>query len=161
MKKAAVGATAAGIVWSAPKVEGFSLRPDYAAAGSGVGGGGVVAGNVNLIFTFTDFQDLTSAAGTTQLGSNASGNPAFASVRGFAQRTRSGAAIVATNLRLTEVNWNGVGTAFVNAMNTGGNVGSPTPAIDAPTSLPVGQFDAAANVQSVNNHTWRTSFSCA
>ena len=35
LKKAAVGASAAGLVWSAPRVEGLSLRPNYAAAASG------------------------------------------------------------------------------------------------------------------------------
>lgn len=35
MKKAVIGAGAAGIVWSAPRIEGLSLRPTYAAAASG------------------------------------------------------------------------------------------------------------------------------
>ena len=34
LKKGAVGATVAGVVWQAPKVRGLSLRPDYAAAGT-------------------------------------------------------------------------------------------------------------------------------
>lgn len=34
IKKAAIGATAAGVVWSAPRIEGLSLRPAYAAATS-------------------------------------------------------------------------------------------------------------------------------
>lgn len=35
IKRAAVGAATAGLVWSAPRVEGLSLRPAYAAASSG------------------------------------------------------------------------------------------------------------------------------
>ena len=38
IKKTAVGAAAAGVVWSAPRIEGLSLRPIYAAAASGAGG---------------------------------------------------------------------------------------------------------------------------
>lgn len=34
LKKAAVGAAVAGAVWTAPKVEGLSIVPDYAAAGT-------------------------------------------------------------------------------------------------------------------------------
>ena len=34
LKKTAAGAAAVGIVWSAPRVEGLSLRPSYAAASS-------------------------------------------------------------------------------------------------------------------------------
>lgn len=37
LKKAAVGAATAGVVWTAPRIEGLSLRPDYAAAQSAVG----------------------------------------------------------------------------------------------------------------------------
>ena len=33
--KGAAAAVAAGVVWSAPRVEGLSIRPSYAAAGSG------------------------------------------------------------------------------------------------------------------------------
>jgi len=51
IKKAAIGAGAAGLVWSAPKIEGLSLRPSYAAAMSVVGTElvtlQVVAGNFN------------------------------------------------------------------------------------------------------------------
>ena len=32
--KAAVGASAAGLVWSAPRIDGLSIRPSYAAASS-------------------------------------------------------------------------------------------------------------------------------
>ena len=35
LKKSVAAAGAAGVVWSAPRVEGLSLRPDYAAAQSG------------------------------------------------------------------------------------------------------------------------------
>lgn len=34
IKKAVAGAAVAGVVWAAPKVEGLSLRPNYAAASS-------------------------------------------------------------------------------------------------------------------------------
>ncbi len=34
LKKGAIGAGAAGVVWAAPKIEGLSLRPDYASAGT-------------------------------------------------------------------------------------------------------------------------------
>lgn len=34
LKKSAVGAAAAGVVWTAPRIEGLSLRPSYAAASS-------------------------------------------------------------------------------------------------------------------------------
>lgn len=37
MRKAAAGAAAAGAVWAAPKVEGLTLVPDYAAAATGTG----------------------------------------------------------------------------------------------------------------------------
>lgn len=37
LKKSVAAAGAAGVVWSAPRVEGLSLRPDYAAAQSGTG----------------------------------------------------------------------------------------------------------------------------
>ena len=36
LKKSVAAAGVAGVVWSAPRVEGLSLRPDYAAAQSGV-----------------------------------------------------------------------------------------------------------------------------
>jgi hypothetical protein len=39
MRKAALGAAVTGAVWAAPKIEGLSLRPDYASAGSTGGGG--------------------------------------------------------------------------------------------------------------------------
>ena len=35
LRKSAAAAGVAGVVWSAPRVEGLSLRPDYAAAQSG------------------------------------------------------------------------------------------------------------------------------
>ncbi len=35
LKKSAAGAGAVGVAWAAPRVEGLSLRPDYAAAQSG------------------------------------------------------------------------------------------------------------------------------
>ncbi len=35
LKKSAVAAGVVGVAWSAPRVEGLSLRPDYAAAQSG------------------------------------------------------------------------------------------------------------------------------
>jgi hypothetical protein len=38
LKKAAIGAGIAGAVWSAPRIEGLSLVPDYAAAGTIPGG---------------------------------------------------------------------------------------------------------------------------
>ena len=38
IKKGAIGAAAAGVVWSAPRIEGLNLRPNYAAAASGAGG---------------------------------------------------------------------------------------------------------------------------
>jgi hypothetical protein len=34
IKKSIAGAAAAGVVWSAPRIEGLSLRPNYAAAAS-------------------------------------------------------------------------------------------------------------------------------
>jgi len=34
LKKAAVGAAVAGTVWNAPRIDGLSIRPDYAAAAS-------------------------------------------------------------------------------------------------------------------------------
>lgn len=37
LKKAAAAGITAGVVWSAPRVEGLSLRPDYAAAQTGGG----------------------------------------------------------------------------------------------------------------------------
>jgi len=36
IKKAAAAAATAGLVWSAPRIEGLSLRPNYASAGSAV-----------------------------------------------------------------------------------------------------------------------------
>jgi hypothetical protein len=49
LKKAGVAAGAAGVVWSAPKITGLSLRPDYAsAATTGPGPDNVGPGN----FTF-------------------------------------------------------------------------------------------------------------
>ena len=37
LKKAATGAAVAGAVWAGPRVEGLSLAPDYAAAGTASG----------------------------------------------------------------------------------------------------------------------------
>ena len=45
IRKTVVGGAVAGVVWSAPRVEGLSLRPDYAAASS--------SGDLRETFTFT------------------------------------------------------------------------------------------------------------
>src|SRR5689334_19392420 len=38
LKKGLIGGAAAGVVWVAPSIEGFALRPDFAAAATGGGG---------------------------------------------------------------------------------------------------------------------------
>lgn len=43
IKKAALGAATAGVVWTAPRIEGLTLRPNYAAAGSACAGSSAVA----------------------------------------------------------------------------------------------------------------------
>lgn len=159
MKKAAVGATAAGIIWSAPKVEGFSLRPNYAAAGSNVGAGGVTLAFAAARFNFGPAQDLINWAGTAQLGSTVNGVPANLSVRGVARRN-----LTDTRITLSEFNWNGAGTAFINAMDAGPNVGNPTPSINGATPLPVGNashFDAIANTENSVQHRLTTTFTCS
>lgn len=48
IKKGVAGAVAAGVVWSAPKIEGLSLRPNYAAASSAGGGPGQFTVNIPI-----------------------------------------------------------------------------------------------------------------
>jgi hypothetical protein len=62
IKKGIVGSAIAGVVWSAPRVEGLSLRPDYAEA---------LSNNntkfVNLVYNGGDFhfsKDSSCGAGT-------------------------------------------------------------------------------------------------
>ena len=57
IKKGVVGAAAAGVVWSAPKVEGLSLRPNYAAAQTG--GVGSTTGTVTVQFNSEGGTGLT------------------------------------------------------------------------------------------------------
>lgn len=67
----ALGAATAAAVWSAPRVEGFSLAPDYAAAASCTGGSGAQ----------TTKNSNNCAAGTTECwGNNCCGNFAYGAV---------------------------------------------------------------------------------
>ena len=63
--KAATGAVVAGVVWSAPRVEGLSLRPSYAAAFSGA----IVS--QNFVFDFdtpgTKFADAPLGTGNVRI----------------------------------------------------------------------------------------------
>jgi hypothetical protein len=52
LKKAAVAAGAAGVVWAAPKVEGLSLRPAYASAGTQGPGNDFPPGGQNFTGNF-------------------------------------------------------------------------------------------------------------
>lgn len=157
MKKAAVGAAAAGVVWSAPRVEGLSLRPNYAAAGSGVAGGGVTSGFATLLFRTDAGTDTVFARSRPQLGSNASGNPAFASVNGSWPRNASPAVV-----RINGIDWSGVGTAFVDAINQGPNLASPTPPIAGTTSLAALSLPyTAAIVSTADVHRVTVRLNCA
>ena len=90
IKKTAVGAAAAGIVWSAPKVEGLSLRPSYAAAGTGGGGN-------------TDFAAVSVPGSATQ---SLGGGNVQVTLNNFNQFTR------------LNVVYNGAGTLSLNAWDT-------------------------------------------
>lgn len=61
--KAAIGGAAAGAVFVAPRVESFSLAPDYAAASSCAGGDGT-----DLVFNQTNCMVLTYCWGNTCCG---------------------------------------------------------------------------------------------
>ena len=50
MKKGAAAVGAAGVVWAAPKIEGLSLRPDYASAGTRGPGNDTPVGGQNYTF---------------------------------------------------------------------------------------------------------------
>lgn len=64
LKKAAVAAGAAGVVWAAPVIEGLSVRPDFAAAASQGGGGGLFTFDVPLpANTFFSGVQVTSPLG--------------------------------------------------------------------------------------------------
>ncbi|MEM7091965.1 MAG: twin-arginine translocation signal domain-containing protein [Actinomycetota bacterium] len=65
LKKTAVGAAAAGIVWSAPKIEGLSLRPEYAAAASGDTANLAVTWNANTAFNGSLHAATTALGGGT------------------------------------------------------------------------------------------------
>ncbi|MEM7091570.1 MAG: hypothetical protein AAF567_01100 [Actinomycetota bacterium] len=69
IKKTAAGAAIAGVVWSAPKIEGLSLRPNYAAAGSG----GPFNASVSVMGTGTFSAAFNGGAGNIQISANTGG----------------------------------------------------------------------------------------
>jgi hypothetical protein len=72
LKKAAVGAGVAGIVWTAPRIADLSLAPDYAAASSG-GCSGVFTFNIALPGSTNDHSDLEVRDFTAQACGNFDG----------------------------------------------------------------------------------------
>ena len=66
LKKTAVGAAAAGVVWSAPRVEGLSMRPSYAAASS-------AGGTADVLITFNQADVFVGAWSAPAGGTTASG----------------------------------------------------------------------------------------
>lgn len=106
IKKAAAGAAAAGVVWSAPKVEGLSLRPSYAAAGSAGG-----AGQVAIPFVFNSAGQVHAVASPSLGNGNA--------VLGVATHTAGGMSTTMlvfnggpSTATITSVNVNPPGTAI-------------------------------------------------
>lgn len=94
IKKAAVAAATAGAVWSAPRIEGLSLVPDYAAAGS-------FTGSVDVNFDdflgpgTTDWWGPAPGGGTQTKTFSTPGGPFSVSING-PQRADSGANIPVT-----------------------------------------------------------------
>src|SRR5207244_411428 len=80
LKRSAVGAAAAGIVWAAPTITGLSVRPDYAAAASPGTCQGTFGANADVPHgtpdSTTTSDSKTAACGTRAHTTAASGRPA-------------------------------------------------------------------------------------
>lgn len=80
IKKAAIAGAAVGAVWSAPKIEGLSLRPNYAAAQTGP-----APQNWSAFLSFSGsapFENLFTGCVVNSGSANASGGSVSANVSG-------------------------------------------------------------------------------
>lgn len=88
IKKGVIGSAIVGVAWSAPKVEGLSLRPDYASAASGPG---------TFTLTFNAYGNLPGPAGDCGGGTYATANLQMSAINGqfasFQMNTAGGAVI--------------------------------------------------------------------
>ncbi|MEM7091665.1 MAG: hypothetical protein AAF567_01585 [Actinomycetota bacterium] len=138
--KSAAAATVAGVVWSAPRIEGLSLRPSYASASSG--------GSGQFIYNSSLGQSNYSATGSPCcLGSGSFKLNGSASVMAAADPSGASLAFIGGD-------WNYDGPGTLSAVN------ADPPALNVNVNLVNQRFTAMANT-TLPAATVTFNFNCA